>query len=134
PAYNGLHLRTGHRCETGRSRGGRRQDHHEENVHRRRRGQYRALCRSERQHVWSLGSRKVRSALISHVKFVTIPTRDQEKALAFYTEKLGFKVVTNQPFDQKQRWIEMRIGRSDTHFVLFNGDESKTGGFFNGAL
>jgi catechol 2,3-dioxygenase-like lactoylglutathione lyase family enzyme len=72
--------------------------------------------------------------LISHVKFVTIPTRDQEKALAFYTEKLGFKVVTNQPFDDKQRWIEMRIGRSNTRFVLFTADESKIGGFFGGAL
>jgi catechol 2,3-dioxygenase-like lactoylglutathione lyase family enzyme len=72
--------------------------------------------------------------MISHVKFVSIPTRDQEKALAFYTEKLGFKVVTDQPFDDKQRWIEMRIGRSDTHFVLFTMEETKIGGFFNGAL
>jgi predicted enzyme related to lactoylglutathione lyase len=55
--------------------------------------------------------------VITHVKFVSIPTRDQYKALAFYTEKLGFKLVTDQPHDDKQRWIEMRIG-----------------GFFNGAL
>jgi catechol 2,3-dioxygenase-like lactoylglutathione lyase family enzyme len=48
--------------------------------------------------------------VITHVKFVSIPTRDQYKALAFYTEKLGFKLVTDQPHDDKQRWIEMRIG------------------------
>jgi catechol 2,3-dioxygenase-like lactoylglutathione lyase family enzyme len=72
--------------------------------------------------------------MITHVKFVHVPTRDQEKALAFYTEKLGFRVVTNQPFDDKQRWIELRIGKSDTHVVLFAADESKVGSFFNGAF
>src|SRR5262245_4204112 len=74
------------------------------------------------------------SAMITHVKFVSIATRDQDKALAFYTEKLGFKLVTDQPFGDKQRWIEMRIGGSDTRFVLFTMDNSKIGGDFNGAL
>src|SRR5262245_14887462 len=72
--------------------------------------------------------------MISHVKFVSIPTRNQDLALAFYTEKLGFKVVTDQPFDDKQRWIELRIGSSETRFVLFGMDESRIGTFFNGAL
>jgi len=72
--------------------------------------------------------------MISHVKFVSIATRDQDKALAFYTEKLGFKLVTDQPFSDKQRWIELRIGGSDTHFVLFTMDDSRIGGPFNGAL
>ena len=77
-----------------------------------------------------------RCVVITHVKFVSIPTRDQDKALAFFTEKLGFKVATNQPFNDKQRWIEMRIGGSDTHFVLFtpDGHETRIGSFFNGAL
>ncbi|HYR84753.1 MAG TPA: VOC family protein [Terriglobia bacterium] len=72
--------------------------------------------------------------MITHVKFVTIPTRDQDKALAFFTEKLGFKLVTDQPFNDKQRWIEMRIGGSETRFVLFTTDEGRIGGHFNGAL
>jgi predicted enzyme related to lactoylglutathione lyase len=75
--------------------------------------------------------------MITHVKFVSIPTTDQDRALAFYTEALGFKVVTDQPFDGTQRWIELRIAGSDTRFVLFGmGDEAmmKPGGHFNGAL
>jgi predicted enzyme related to lactoylglutathione lyase len=72
--------------------------------------------------------------VITHVKFVSIPVRDQYKSLAFYTEKMGFKLVTDQPHDDKQRWIEMRIGGSDTRFVLFTMDESRLGSFFNGAL
>ena len=72
--------------------------------------------------------------MITHVKFVSIPTRNQDLALAFYTEKLGFKLVTDQPHDEKQRWIELRIGGSDTRFVLFTMDEHRIGSFFNGAL
>ena len=74
--------------------------------------------------------------MITHVKFVSIPTRNQDAALQFYTEKLGFRLVTDQPFDDKQRWIELRIGSSDTRFVLFTppGEEDRIGGFFAGAL
>jgi catechol 2,3-dioxygenase-like lactoylglutathione lyase family enzyme len=57
--------------------------------------------------------------MIRAVKFVTIPTTDQDAALSFYTEKLGFQIVTDQPFDQDQRWIELRIPGSDTKVVLF---------------
>jgi predicted enzyme related to lactoylglutathione lyase len=72
--------------------------------------------------------------VITHVKFVNVPTRNQDAALAFYTEKLGFKLVTDQPYDEKQRWIELRIGSSDTRLVLFTMDESRIGSFFNGSL
>ena len=73
--------------------------------------------------------------MISHLKFAGIPTRDQSAALAFYTEKLGFKVVTDQPLGT-QRWIELRIGGSDTRVVLFTpeGHENRVGTFFNGAF
>ena len=74
--------------------------------------------------------------MITHIKFVSIPTRDQDAALAFYTDKLGFRVVTDQRFDDKQRWIELRVGTSDTRFVLFTqqGHEDRIGGMFSGAL
>ena len=72
--------------------------------------------------------------MITHIKFVSVPTRNQDLALAFYTEKLGFKLVTDQPHDDKQRWIELRIGSSDTRFVLFMMNENQIGSMFNGAL
>ena len=72
--------------------------------------------------------------MITHIKFVSIPTRNQDLALAFYTEKLGFKLVTDQPHDDKQRWIELRVGGSDTRFVLFTMDEKQIGSTFNGDL
>ena len=74
--------------------------------------------------------------MITQVKFVGIPTRDQDRALKFYTEKLGFEVSTDQVFDAKQRWIELRIGNSGTRVVLFTpeGHESRIGSFFNGSF
>jgi predicted enzyme related to lactoylglutathione lyase len=74
--------------------------------------------------------------MIKCIKFVSVPTRDQDQALTFYTEKLGFKVMTDQPFSDKQRWIELAIDGSETRFVLFtpDGHEDRIGGFFNGAL
>src|SRR5215475_10875117 len=74
--------------------------------------------------------------MIKQVKFVGIPVRDQEAALKFYTEKLGFEVATDQPMGPGQRWIELRIGQSATRVVLFTppGHEDRIGTFFNGAL
>lgn len=74
--------------------------------------------------------------MISHLKFVSVPVTDQDRALAFYAEKLGFCVATEQPFSDKQRWIELRIEDSQTHFVLFapDGHEDRIGGFFNSSL
>lgn len=57
--------------------------------------------------------------MIKSVKFVSVPVRDQDRALGFYSEKLGFQVATDQPFDDEQRWIELRIPGADTKVVLF---------------
>lgn len=74
--------------------------------------------------------------MIEQVKFVSVPVRDQDRALAFYRDKLGFKVKTDQPFNDKQRWIELKIPGAETGVVLFtpDGQEDRIGTFFNGSL
>ena len=74
--------------------------------------------------------------MITHVKFVSVPSRDQDRALAFWTEKVGFTLMTDQPFSDSQRWIELSVGDSQTRFVLFTpeGQEERIGATFNGAL
>lgn len=71
--------------------------------------------------------------MIKRVKFVSIPVHDQDRALAFYTEKLGFKVTTDAPFGPGMRWIELKIPRADTGVVLFTapGQEQWIGNFMN---
>jgi len=74
--------------------------------------------------------------MIRRVKFVTVPVHDQDRALAFYTQKLGFKVMTDQPFDDTQRWIELQIPGADTRVVLFTAEfhKDRVGTPFNGAF
>ena len=60
--------------------------------------------------------------MIRGIKFVGIPVRDQDVALKFYTEALGMKVMTDQPFTPKQRWIELMIPGADTGIALFTPD------------
>jgi len=60
---------------------------------------------------------------------VNVPVTNQDEAVKFYTEKLGFRVLTDQPFDEKQRWIELGIPGGDSKLVLFtvNGDAARIG-------
>jgi predicted enzyme related to lactoylglutathione lyase len=71
--------------------------------------------------------------MIKQIKFISIPVQDQNRALDFYTDKLGFTIITDQPFDEKQRWIELRIPKAETRVVLFTppGDENRVGSFMN---
>jgi predicted enzyme related to lactoylglutathione lyase len=74
--------------------------------------------------------------MIRRLKFVGIPVTDQDRALAFYTGKLGFKVATDQAMGEGQRWIELKIPGADTGVVLFTpkGHEDRVGTFFNGSF
>ena len=69
--------------------------------------------------------------MIKSMKLVSVPVTDQQRALDFFTQKLGFRVVTDQPFDDKQRWIELGVGRDATSLALFTPPEHKDriGGF-----
>ena len=69
--------------------------------------------------------------MITAIKFVSVPVHDQDRALKFYTESLGFTIATDQPFGEKQRWIELKIPGADTRLVLFtpDGHEDRIGGF-----
>ena len=68
--------------------------------------------------------------MIRGIKLASIPVRDQEVALQFYTDKLGFKVLTDQPFGN-QRWIELGIPGAESKLALFTpeGHENRIGGF-----
>jgi len=71
--------------------------------------------------------------MIKRIKFLGIPVRDQDRALQFYTEKLAFRILTDQEFSPSQRWIELSIPGADTGIVLFTpeGHEDRIGTFVN---
>lgn len=69
--------------------------------------------------------------MLRGIKFVSIPVRNQDVSLKFYTEALGLKVVTDQPFTDSQRWIELLIPGAETGVALFTpeGHEKRIGEF-----
>ena len=56
------------------------------------------------------------------IKFVSIPVRDQDRALAFWTEKMGLQIVTDKPMGPGQRWIELKVPGAQTGLALFTPD------------
>jgi catechol 2,3-dioxygenase-like lactoylglutathione lyase family enzyme len=69
--------------------------------------------------------------MICGISTASIPGRNQDAALKFYTEKLGFKVLTDQPLTDKQRWIELLIPGEESKLALFTpeGHENRIGSF-----
>jgi catechol 2,3-dioxygenase-like lactoylglutathione lyase family enzyme len=62
---------------------------------------------------------------------VTIPVADQDRALEFYTQTLGFELVNDAPFGPGLRWIELRLPGQNVEVVLFatEGDKKRIGTF-----
>ena len=69
--------------------------------------------------------------MLKRIKFVGVPVRDQQKALEFWTQVVGFQVATDQPMGDGQRWIEIRIPGAQTGLALFTpkGHEDRIGTF-----
>ena len=69
--------------------------------------------------------------MIRGIKFVGVPVRNQDVSLKFFTEALGFKVTTDQPFTAAQRWIELSVPGSQTGLALYTpeGHENRIGQF-----
>lgn len=71
--------------------------------------------------------------MVRKVKFVGICVRDQDRALNFYLNKLGFTLVTDQPMGSGKRWIEVKPAKGETGVALFtpDGQEDRIGTFVN---
>jgi len=47
-----------------------------------------------------------------------VPTADQDAAIAFYTEKLGFTLEADVPFGEGDRWVEVAPPNGPTAIAL----------------
>jgi catechol 2,3-dioxygenase-like lactoylglutathione lyase family enzyme len=65
------------------------------------------------------------------IKLVSVPVRDQERSVAFFTEKLGFRVTTDQSMGPDRRWIELTPPGGGVRLVPYVPWEGETeaGGF-----
>jgi predicted enzyme related to lactoylglutathione lyase len=56
--------------------------------------------------------------MLRHVKFANLPVTDQDRALAFWRDKVGFSVATDEPYGGGLRWIELELPGAQTR-ILF---------------
>jgi catechol 2,3-dioxygenase-like lactoylglutathione lyase family enzyme len=60
---------------------------------------------------------------ITRIGTVIVPVNDQEQALAFYVETLGFEKRLDAPFGQGGRWIEVAPSGAATTIALVQAPE-----------
>jgi len=57
--------------------------------------------------------------MLTKIGTITVQVTDQDKALAFYTQKLGFEKRADQPMGPEQRWIEVAPPGAETRILLY---------------
>ncbi|MEM7058172.1 MAG: VOC family protein [Pseudomonadota bacterium] len=60
---------------------------------------------------------------ISHITFHTLPVTDQDRALAFWRDVMGFEVSADAEYMPGQRWIMLRPWDARTNIHLDQVDE-----------
>ncbi len=65
--------------------------------------------------------------MLTRVGTITVHVRDQEKALSFYTTKLGFEKRMDQPMGPGQRWIEVAPPGAQTRVLLYKPSKEMPG-------
>jgi predicted enzyme related to lactoylglutathione lyase len=57
-------------------------------------------------------------AVITGIQSTTVYVADQDRAKAFYTQKLGFTERLDAPMGPDSRWVELGPGNGETSLVL----------------
>ena len=65
-------------------------------------------------------------ARISQLGRVVVPVSDQDAAIAFYTEKLGFTVSADVPYGEGDRWVEVSPPKGGAAIALSPGMASSS--------
>jgi lactoylglutathione lyase len=69
---------------------------------------------------------------ISDVRTVGVPVRDQDAAVAFYVDTLGFEKRLDAPISETMRWIEVAPPRASTSLALVGNDQGTSPGIDTG--
>jgi catechol 2,3-dioxygenase-like lactoylglutathione lyase family enzyme len=65
---------------------------------------------------------------ITQVATIGVPVADQDRALAFYLEKLGFEKRMDVPYGKGERWVEVAPPGSATTIALVRAREGEPAG------
>ena len=56
--------------------------------------------------------------MLRYPKFSELPVVDQDRAIGFYTEKVGLKVFVDTPYSGAWRWLEFAIDGAQTKILV----------------
>jgi len=56
--------------------------------------------------------------MLQYIKFTNLPVSNQRRAVRFYREKLGMRILQNTPYKKDWRWIELGIPGAETAIVM----------------
>lgn len=62
---------------------------------------------------------------LTHIALTTVYVTDQDKALDFYVNKLGFEKRREQHFGPGIRWIEVAIPGTQTAITLYKAEDEE---------
>ena len=65
---------------------------------------------------------------ITEVGTVMVPVSDQDAAISFYTEKLGFELRGDTPYGEGERWVEVAPPGAATTIALVPPREGMSAG------
>ncbi|MBI2958391.1 MAG: VOC family protein [Chloroflexi bacterium] len=65
--------------------------------------------------------------MLTRIGTVTVQVTDQDKALEFYTSKLGFEKRQDSPMGPGQRWIEVAPRGAQTRVLLYKATPQEPG-------
>src|SRR5260370_7603198 len=56
--------------------------------------------------------------MFTKIGTISVGVSDQDKALDFYVNKLGFEKIDDQPMSETERWLEVAPPGAQTHIIL----------------
>jgi catechol 2,3-dioxygenase-like lactoylglutathione lyase family enzyme len=65
---------------------------------------------------------------LNKIGVVVVPITDQERAIEFYTEKLGFELRADVPVADAYRWVEVGPAGQDTTLAIVQPPPGKPAG------
>lgn len=72
------------------------------------------------------------STTLTDVRCVAVPVRDQDAALAFYVDALGFELRMDAPISETMRWVEVAPPGATTSLALLAGPDNPSPGVDTG--
>ncbi len=68
------------------------------------------------------------------IEIVSVPVSDQQRAKEFYERTLGFKLISDERFDQGMRWVQLEPPGGGTNITLVTWFENMRPGSLGGMV